>query len=320
MNLRLYSLVALTADQISANPLLGFGQNSPLPSPGRVENGGSGSGVMHMEGSFLRKERWSNLQDMVLEWDDELEHDQKLQMEVPGGHEAARALLKNQMGLINQYGCWCYFEDEVGGGVGATQDQLDEICKTLHQGYECIIMDHDDLGDPCIPWEEEYNSAFSSGLAPFGLTMANLISECENQNSGVDSCARKVCKVEGWFVLSYFTYSVFGGTINSALQHGNGFDPDATCRNIKVQSATDPFAGQGTPVIPANQNGNGANSAASTPVDLGVTTRECCATYPVRFPYKHNNEKQCCDYSTYNPNLQYCCPDGSVEFSVMQCS
>merc|ERR1711953_828751 len=100
------------------------------------------------------------------------------------GAAGDRALLKENMGLINEYGCWCFFEEEFIGGTGPAQDPLDEICRTLSHGYSCIIMDNDEAGTPCTPYDLVYNSAFGSGLAPFGLTMENLNAECDAQNSG----------------------------------------------------------------------------------------------------------------------------------------
>ena len=64
------------------------------------------------------------------------------------------------MHYIRNYGCWCYFEDEDNDGKldipkGPPRDYLDEMCKMLHQGYECIQMD---LGEEsCQPWNTTYN-------------------------------------------------------------------------------------------------------------------------------------------------------------------
>merc|ERR1719216_585551 len=47
---------------------------------------------------------------------------------------------------VRNYGCWCYFDDENNDGRldaprGPPVDYLDEMCRSLHQGYECAIMD-----------------------------------------------------------------------------------------------------------------------------------------------------------------------------------
>ena len=41
----------------------------------------------------------------------------------------------------NNYGCWCYF-DSHNNAKGATVDTYDEFCRTLHLGYECLLVDH----------------------------------------------------------------------------------------------------------------------------------------------------------------------------------
>merc|ERR1712127_1016798 len=42
---------------------------------------------------------------------------------------------------IDEYGCWCYFQDDHGRGRGPAANEVDEQCLKLHQGYECIIID-----------------------------------------------------------------------------------------------------------------------------------------------------------------------------------
>ena len=41
----------------------------------------------------------------------------------------------------NNYGCWCYF-DSHKDAKGATVDTYDDYCRTLHLGYECLLVDH----------------------------------------------------------------------------------------------------------------------------------------------------------------------------------
>merc|ERR1712032_81410 len=36
---------------------------------------------------------------------------------------------------VNNYGCWCYFDDQVGNGRGEPVDLIDAECKNLHKGY-----------------------------------------------------------------------------------------------------------------------------------------------------------------------------------------
>lgn len=199
----------------------------------------------------------------------------------PGYVESAdRAITQSDMGLLNDYGCWCFFESNHGNGKGKPVDELDTFCKTLHDGYECIITDAADQGQECVPWEIPYNSAFGTGI-PTGLTMQGLSDECDTNNPS-NSCAQWTCKVEGWFVQQFFLYSANGGVINAAYRHENGFD-------------------------------NGPN--AGCPISEGhQSEKSCCGNYPQRFPFKtYDGARDCCETHTFNTNLFQCCPDGRVK-------
>jgi len=191
-----------------------------------------------------------------------------------------RAITQSDMGLLNDYGCWCFFESSHGQGRGKPVDELDTYCKALHDGYECIMADAEAQGQECVPWEIPYNSAFGTGI-PTGLTMQGLSDECDTNNPA-NSCAQWTCKVEGWFVQQFFLYSTNGGVINAAYRHENGFD-------------------------------NGPN--AGCPISEGhQSDKACCGTYPQRFPFKtYDGARDCCNTHTYNTNLFQCCPDGRVK-------
>jgi len=194
---------------------------------------------------------------------------------------APRALLQTDMGLFNQYGCWCYFEGDHGSGRGHPVDELDEFCKILHDGYSCIIMDSADMNMNCgLPWTIPYNSAFGSGI-PAGLSLAGLKSECDAQNTA-DTCEAWTCKVEGWFVQQYFLYATNGGIINANYRHANGFSPSSNC-----------------------------------PISDGIQSEKaCCGEYPLRFPFKtYNGARDCCYSHTFNTNLYQCCNDGHVRMN-----
>lgn len=191
-----------------------------------------------------------------------------------------RALLKTDMQLISEYGCWCYFEGDHGAGRSHPVDEIDTYCKTLHDGYTCIIMDSEAKGEPCTPWEIPYNSAVSTGVVT-GMTMENLIFECDAQNSA-DTCASWTCRVEGWFVVQWMLYSLGGGGINQANRHANGFDKETEC-----------------------------------PISVGIKSEKaCCGEYPLRFPYKtYNGARDCCQNHTFNTNLYVCCADGHARIN-----
>lgn len=211
----------------------------------------------------------------------ELEAQAYHQLEISGAlTPELRALTQTQMGLLNDYGCWCYFEENHGKGKGRPADALDALCKKLHDGYECIIADMEAAGTPCIPWTIPYSSAFGGGL-PGGLTEADLVTTCEatNGGAGVPTCESMACKVEGMFVQDYFLYSLQGGVIDASKRHANNFDVATEC-----------------------------------PTTRGVQSeKDCCGAYPNRYPFKtYDGQRSCCQSSTYNANMFSCCNDGSI--------
>merc|ERR1712168_1604572 len=67
--------------------------------------------------------------------------------------------IANQIPNLDEYGCWCYFYDNVGRGKGNPVDEVDAMCKTLGEGYECAMRDSEDEGSDCTPWEVAYTPA-----------------------------------------------------------------------------------------------------------------------------------------------------------------
>lgn len=193
------------------------------------------------------------------------------------GNSTERGLTGQDMGLLNNYGCWCYFEENHGYGRGQPVDELDTYCKQLHDGYECIISDSVDEGTPCIPWEQTYTSAFGFGF-PSGLSQSDIDTNCD-ANNVADSCSARTCKVEGWFIQQYFSYTTQGGVIDAANRHANGFDVNVSC-----------------------------------PITQGLQSEKaCCGNYPARYPYKtYDGARDCCVSHTYNTNMFQCCNDGHI--------
>merc|ERR1712048_1127229 len=98
----------------------------------------------------------------------------------------------NTINNLNEYGCWCYFYDDHGRGKAQPIDAVDEMCKILHDGYECAMRDAEDEGTTCVPWEVSYFSA----VGGTGLTIPE---ECIAANPG-NNCATRACMIEGTFV------------------------------------------------------------------------------------------------------------------------
>jgi hypothetical protein len=185
----------------------------------------------------------------------------------------------NTINSMNEYGCWCYFGDDHGRGKGTPVDAIDEMCKVLHEGYECAMRDAEDEGSTCVPWEVAYTSAVGGS----GLTIAE---ECANVNSG-NNCAIRACTVEGSFMANLLDVFISGNGINNDNRHSNGFDQATVCATKK--------------------NGGGPSNKA------------CCGNYPDRFPFKTvGGDRQCCGSRTYNSLTLKCC-DASASQVKFNC-
>ena len=57
----------------------------------------------------------------------------------------------NWLGYIENYGCWCYFDEKHGQGHGMPQDGYDDACLALHHGTACAMLEIDN----CDPKREE---------------------------------------------------------------------------------------------------------------------------------------------------------------------
>jgi len=173
-----------------------------------------------------------------------------------------------QIDQLNEYGCWCFFDEDHGRGKAQPVDSIDEICKILHDGYECAMRDAEAEGDTCVPWEVNYASAVGGG----GLSIAE---ECQSLNAG-NNCAIRACTVEGTFVANIVGAFIGGAQINQSYKQSNGFDFANVCVTKK----------------------NGG----------GPANKECCGNYPERFPYKTvGGDRKCCGSRTYNSLTLKCC-------------
>ena len=84
---------------------------------------------------------------------------------------ALTEIMGSTMDQINNYGCWCYFEDQHGQGKGQPVNDVDEYCKQLHQGYDSAKLDSENV---CVPWEANYNSRPEKH--------EDVVSECTSEN------------------------------------------------------------------------------------------------------------------------------------------
>merc|ERR1712076_352340 len=129
--------------------------------------------------------------------------------------EMSRSIESGDIRLLDNYGCWCNFENNGVRGIrkGLPVDNFDQACKTLHEGYECINMD---TNFQCDLKNTVYKSAVGGGsTSPMNLDRLQF--ECEKSNKAANDkdqqfaadgssldCKIKLCKVEGWFIQTIF--------------------------------------------------------------------------------------------------------------------
>ena len=166
---------------------------------------------------------------------------------------------------LDEYGCWCYFYNNIGRGKSQPVDEVDGFCKVLHEGYMCAIMDAENVGESCIPWEIEYQPGSGAGI--------NVFRHCIELNPN-SVCAQMACAVEGQFVDNMFAFLLSGSQIDyDSFGHNNGFEP------------SDNFSEGNCPIKILNTPG----------------MKACCGRYPFRFAYKTlDGERACCGMKTYN--------------------
>jgi len=217
---------------------------------------------------------------------------------------AAPLSAESALFYVRNYGCWCYFDDEDGDGRldaprGPPRDYLDDMCRSLHQGYECASMD---LPDTCTPWNVTYN-AYPHPPNP-NLDYHSTLEQCAITNS--DPCALYACAVETNFISKFWNeFSFIFGEIDYANNHPNyGFDPHSGCRATSTGSSGSGSSGSSG----STSSGSSGSAGANEPVE------SCCGEYPYRFPYVSRplNPRQCCGQHTYNPNVLSCCAGDSL--------
>lgn len=188
---------------------------------------------------------------------------------------------------IQFYGCWCYLDDSWDTAKGPVQDGLDQECKNLVQNYRCLVLDALDRGETCDPQNQDYTEYNLFGGSE------QLISECRtNANLGAENeqCRMDLCIADGQFTLNMFALMFQQGGIAASQPP---YDPNV------AHSTNTENPGEFDPAIECLTNGlQGA----------GRSEKECCGSYPERFPFKtFGGDKGCCAERTYSTLALQCC-------------
>jgi len=159
-----------------------------------------------------------------------------------------------KLDMLIRYGCWCFldFDNDHGKGRGQPKDEFDRLCKILHDGYECAMIDGRTHNEDCEkPWAVDYFSAIG------GSSFHDHYEACMFQNP-LSDCATNVCAIEAEFIINILVATISGHTMDPNLKH-DVFDPSAP-GNCKDNSS---------PFNPQNANNSVGSSSGSSSSSSG---------------------------------------------------
>merc|ERR1712110_532758 len=134
---------------------------------------------------------------------------------------------------IRGYGCWCSMASHFRNGQGPVQNPLDENCKMLHLGYDCVKMDARDEGTTCDTTQDEYYviPSFNVNSIDF-LCQALSDALYGHLSQAKQNCAVRLCSVESRFMSWIITEFMNGGTFDFSKihdTHGGTFNYATEC-------------------------------------------------------------------------------------------
>jgi len=235
-----------------------------------------GSGVSDsLYAYFLGKERYRQVQEASEEERINLIRD------CPG---TDCGVMMADISLIWNYGCYCSFNENAKDTrpTGRPRDELDELCKDLHQCLRCVSMDN----GLCDPYTVEWSAVIN-----FGQSME---SACVHESQPEGTCAHGTCCCMVDFYFHFLNNPIQLDQVTDEYSHANEFDHDAEC-------LCNPNEGP--------CGGTGGNEI------------ECCGLSPMtRRPYRVGGRTDCCENKNiYNIDRLQCCDDGRVIFIENEC-
>jgi len=198
--------------------------------------------------------------------------------------------VKHLLEPIYGYGCWCYFQDDFGKGKGRPKNAVDRQCRELQRGYACVLLEANETGDNCIPWEVKYNATTGLGSDPNMESFEDLLTnKCAMYND--NECSRKACIIESYFLINLLE-PLMTEAFNPSLKHELGWDPIVQCAKPDKEPDT-----------------------ADPEIEYEPVT-SCCGHYPHRFPFTTvNGERACCNTKTYDTSKLQCCNNSFISMS-----
>ena len=214
---------------------------------------------------------------------------------------------------IWNYGCWCYFGDNMKFGRGKPVNEMDATCRALNYCYTCVRLDEKENSNTCLPGKVQYNRPVSLDEEAQQQAIS-----CEKANEG-DSCKINTCRCETQFISKLISFFFDPEHIfEPEYKHDKKvFDPNSCgplpphLRGLDGDDNDD----QDHP----NDYGNGGYRGINNILKNPQGERQCCGEYPDRKPYntaiqgccKGTDEKAINRIFRIDGTLQ-CCRDGHI--------
>merc|ERR1712178_375771 len=127
--------------------------------------------------------------------------------EIQANSSNQRTFMAIEQMLINdvkRYGCWCYLDGNIiSKGKAQPVDPIDESCKILAKGYECIAMDNPGCDGTTTDYRRPNIDFYSQVSAEF------IRGRCLEANPS-NNCEYSVCTVEQRFLTEYVNNAING--------------------------------------------------------------------------------------------------------------
>jgi len=131
------------------------------------------------------------IDQMLTEWS----HNSTNSPQTRGAMISATSTLRN----IENYGCYCFFDEHHTKGSGLPKNDIDQRCFSLHKGYSCAKID----GNCDAPWTASYQVVVGFDELYGSATPENVaISQCNS--FGNTGCELNACIIEVNFAVSMF--------------------------------------------------------------------------------------------------------------------
>lgn len=184
---------------------------------------------------YLRKNETHDSEEIVFKKSLDLLCKRQDLITARGSHKISQhSLLESTISSISQYGCWCNFENGMINGAGKSVNAVDEACRELQLGYQCVRIDSKN-GDSCDTEMTEYNLTFGVD-AEFLDFMCNML-------NGGDPCAARLCALESYFIGTLMNLSLEAEDqypeIYKHPEIGGTFDFDRTCLGLEASTRTE---------------------------------------------------------------------------------